>query len=506
VLDGEGGCGYPTAALLQRRSLPEVLVGILAVLSAIATVAFVALAFVKSPQNPVAAEIGFEALRVARNLPLYVDPWKGAWEDGAPPSRYYVLYTPMFPWIIGKLTALVSGSGGPSLAFVRVVGRLVAVSGWFVVHVVPVALAPKGKRWLTAALAMLGAGIFFVARNAASMSPDTLATALVCLGVARAVWRDRIDPLAAVLLVAAPFIKPSCLGGAAGAAIVLFALRREGWLRSMVAGGLAAVALAFCCHLASDGAWLSNISRSTGQPLTLTRWVQEFGSRVMVLGVPHLIVAWLAWRRRVTWLVVGPLLGSIAWTTFMMAKHGSGSHYWLEPTGLALIAIARMPMRGEALAREPAWIAGALPWAGVAFGILVLAVSWPQFAREPARYRMHDAVAAAVDQHCTRKPGEFVASSDLELELSLNGRFSVPAWQSGFLARSGKFPADAWREDLARPEVRWLALAIDPRKPPGTSNDERVELSAFYDVLAPVVRDEYVFDAQVAGMFVFRRK
>lgn len=487
---------------MSRRSLPEVVVAILAVLSALATIVFVAHAFFASPQNPVAAEIGFEALRVARRLPLYVDPWQGAWEDGAPPSRWYVLYTPMFPWLVGKLSALVAT---PSLANIQVVGRTIAVSGWLVVHATPVVLAPKDRRYATALAAMLAGGVYFVSRHAASMSPDTLATALVVLGVARAVRRDRIDPVAAVLLISAPFIKPSCLGGVAGAALVHLALRRPGWIRATITAAAAALVLMLCCHLASDGKWLSNISRSTGQPLTLTRWVQELGSRVMVLGVPHAVVTWLAWRRRVTWLVLGPLLGSIAWTTFIMAKHGSGSHYWLEPTGLALIAISRMPAAAVE-GREPPWVERALPWAAVVFGVLVAITSWPRYVAEPARYRTHDEVAAAVDRHCVRKAGEFVVSSDLELELALNGRISVPAWQTGFLARTGKFPADAWREDLARPEVRWLALAIDPRQPPGTTNDEQVELSPFYDVLLPVVTEHYDFDQNVAGMFVFRRK
>jgi len=133
-------------------------------------------------------------------------------------------------------------------------------------------------------------------------------------------------------------------------------------------------------------------------------------------------------------------------------------------------------------------------------------VSWPEYLREPGRYRHHDEVVRLIDRHCVRAPGSFVVSSDLELELSLNGRFSVPAWQSGFLARSGRFPVDAWRADLVRPEVRWLALAIDPRAPPGTSNDEQVELSPFYDVLKDVVLDHYAFDAVVGGVFVFKRR
>ena len=71
----------------SRKTRVEAALGLLAAVSALATLVFVAHAFVKSPQNPVAAEIGFEALRVARRLPLYVDPWQGAWEDGAPPAR-----------------------------------------------------------------------------------------------------------------------------------------------------------------------------------------------------------------------------------------------------------------------------------------------------------------------------------------------------------------------------------------------------------------------------------
>ena len=53
--------------------------------------------------------------------------------------------------------------------------------------------------------------------------------------------------------------------------------------------------------------------------------------------------------------------------------------------------------------------------------------------------------------------------------------------------------------------MRWLVLAVDPRSPPGTSNDERVELSPFHDVLKDVVLNNYTFDEVVADAFVFRR-
>jgi phosphoserine phosphatase len=50
---------------MSRRPL-EVVIAVIAVLSAAATLAFVAHAFVKSPQNPVAAEIGFERVLANR--------------------------------------------------------------------------------------------------------------------------------------------------------------------------------------------------------------------------------------------------------------------------------------------------------------------------------------------------------------------------------------------------------------------------------------------------------
>lgn len=465
-------------------------VTVLAVLSALFTAAFVAYTFLYSPQNPVASEIQFEAWRVARKLPLYVDPWKGAWENGPPPSRYYVLYTPVFPSLVGLLS-------GRELESVRTVGRSIAVLAWLAFHIPVVVFAPKDRKRVTLIASLLAASIFFVSRHAASMSPDTLATALVCGGVLRAVIKDEIDPIAAILLIAGPFVKPSCLGGVAGAAVVLFAQRRPGWLRGLVAGLGTFVVFLGLCHVASDGNWFTHIKSSTGQPLTLTRWIQEFGSRALVLGVPHLVVVWLAYKRKTTWLVLGPLIGSLAWATFMMAKHGSGSHYWFEPTGLALIAISRMSKR-EA---EPAW----LPIGALAFAIVTAITSWPQYIKEPARVKHHDDTVAALRAHIPDT--DYVVSSDYEMEMALNhGHISVPAWQSAFLARSGKFPKEEWQKDLVRPEVRYVAIALDPRLPPGETNDEKVELMPFYDILKEPLFDTFDFDAVVGGMFVFKRK
>ena len=88
----------------------------------------------------------------------------------------------------------------------------------------------------------------------------------------RAVIKGEIDPLAAVLLIAGPFVKPSTLGGVARRRDRAYvALHRPGWWRGLAGGAAAFARLAAICHVASGGAWLSNITSSTGQPLTLTR-------------------------------------------------------------------------------------------------------------------------------------------------------------------------------------------------------------------------------------------
>jgi hypothetical protein len=328
------------------------------------------------------------------------------------------------------------------------------------------------------------------------MSPDALATALVCGGVLRAALADEIDPIAAVLLIAGPFVKPSCLGGVAGAAIALFALRRPGWIRGLLAGLGAFVVLAGLCHLASDGAWIRHIESSTGQPLSLTRWLQEMGGRFFVLGLPHAVVAWLAVRRKTSWLVTAPLLGSIAWSTFAMAKHGSGAHYWLEPTGLALIAISRMRNGNDARWLSPS---------ALVFAIVTAISSWPHYLAEPARVKRHDDAVAALRAHIP--DGEYIVATEFELEMTLNhGHISVPSWQSAFLARSGKFPKEEWQHDLVRPEVRWVAIASDPREPPPATNDAQMEQMPYYDVLRDQLFSAFAFDGVVGGMFLYKRK
>ena len=453
-------------------------------------VGFVVLALTRRPDNPVEAELIFEALRVARGQALYVDPAIGAWEDGGPPSRFYVLYTPVWPWLLGHLA-------GPDVAAIRLVGRGIAAAAWLAIFVVPAAAASRARRRTVATAALLGVGLYFLARNAPAATPDTLAVALACAGLVRAARRGHVDAVSAVLMAVAPLVKPSCLGVLAGAAIAHVAAREPGRLRAVLAGGGAALAVALFCHGVSDGAWLTHIVRSTGQPLTMTRFVEQLGCRFVVLGLPHLVIAIIAIQRRAALVVVAPLLTSLLWSSFAMAKHGSGTNYWLEPTMAAIVAIAFMPAR-----RGSAWLA----YSGAVVGLLVAALSVPAYWREVEEWRGHEAELALLDRHCVRGAGDVVVSSEAALELALNGRVLVPDWQSSFLARRGTFPAQAWRGDLRDPHARWLVLTFEPGDVVADSNDARVEVSAFRDLLKPAVEEAFVVDARIGRFVVFRRQ
>ncbi len=472
--------------------------------SVFVTLGVLVFALVRAPDDPVAAEISFEALRVAHGWPLYVAPEIGAWEMGAPPARYFVLYTPVFSWLIGKLTALFFV---PSLAKVHLVGRALAFLSWVVIQVVPVITSPLSARRNTTFATVLAVSLFFLSRNSYSMSPDTFASMFVCLGVVRAVRVGHVDSFAAALVAMGPFVKPSCLGAAVGVAIVLLLRRHPGWWRAVLSGLGVVLVLAAFSHIVSRGLWITHIISSTGQPLGWVRWTEQFGSRSVFLGIPHGLVAYLAWRRRVAWEVLGPLVSSVLWCCLMMSKHGSGTHYWIEPSALAIVAVASMPLQ-----RTPTlkWRRHANWFAHLASLFLVLLCSARYWAHSIPEFSARRSRIELLKNHCNLGPGQFFVSSDASLELELNGRLSVPSWQSAFLVRKGTFPLEAWKSDLLRPEVQWLGLGGDIFAPRANldqrSNDESVEEDPYREWMTELIRNNYIYDANVGGVFVFKRR
>lgn len=484
------------AALPAKTDRARALTWGFAVLAAIGTIAFIAFSVARRNITAVEGELAFEALRVAHGFSLYVDPSMGAWEYGSPPSRYYVLYSPIWPGIVGHLA-------GPTLASVERIGRLVGVFSYAFIHVCPVVAAPRERRWTTALAALVAFSVYFLARNAPSACPDLLASALACFGLVRAARRGHFDPLSAAFLLAAPFVKPSCIGVLCGASIAHLLVRGPRFVRTTLAAVAIALGLVGVCMAGSSGEWLVHLVRSTGQPLFFRRFVDEFGSRALFLGLPHLVVAWMCVRRRASAIVTAPLIASVAWSAFSMAKAGSGSHYWIEPTMAALVAIAFMPAARSEAPNE--WSVVAWRWAHPAFALIVLASCTVSYIDEIDRYRERREELSALELRCPKGPGEVVASTDIGIELAMNGRPLVPEWQSSYLARTGAFPVSAWRDDLREHNVRWVVLGFDPRHPAGYASDGY--LSAYRNELREVLDQRFVFDGQMGDdMFIYRRR
>ena len=473
---------------------------IVALVGAACGVIFLAYSATTRPYGAVEAEMVFQASRIQKGYPLYTDPFVGAWEAGPPPSRYYVLYTPAYPSFLALLATL----SPPTLFGMCTVGRVFNSLLMLLTLAAMVRGAKAENRVVVATGACLALGLGLLVRETGLACADMPAVALAAFGLARMNRKGALDPLATALLATAPLVKPSVLGIAFGALVAHAIVRRTRGPRALLVpllGGVAvAVVLLPIFHVWSHGAWLEHIVRATGQTISGERWVQEFGSRAMFLGAPHAIVLIVAVRRKAPLVATLPLATSIAWSTFSMAKHGSGTHYWLEPTMAALVALGTLPASPVTRAST------ILGWAGVALGVGVAASSLPSFAGAPSEYRGVQKLIADLKASCPLDRGEVVIASDVRIELAIDGRILIPAWQNAYLVRSGKFPLDGWREDLARKEVRWFIHGREILDPPPERIEGVTEVSVYRKELKAAVDESFVLDHEIDGVLVYRRR
>jgi hypothetical protein len=474
-----------------------------AIVCAAAGAAFLATSLFSRPYAPVEAEMVFEASRIQHGFPLYVDPAVGAWEMGPPPSRYYVLYTPLWPWLLAMASP-------HSLDGIRVVGRIVSAA----LLVLTLASIVRGSHTKARGAVVTGAllvmGFAMLVRETGLAEADVPAVALSAAGLLRASRRGRLDAVSATLLIATPLVKPSVLGGALGAfaAHLVLHLHRGNGVRRLASPLVVAAAVAGVLvagfHVASHGVWWTHVVRATGQTLSLERWVKEFGSRGVFLGLPHAVVCAVAARRRAGPFATLPLAASIVWSSFSMAKHGSGTNYWLEPSMAALIALGCSPRRElpDGPEHEP-WLA----WAGAALSAGAACVSLPAFLSIRDADRAWAETTEAVRSRCPLRPGEVLVSSFVGLELAIDGRVVVPDWQNAYLVRAGKFPLDAWRADLASPAgARWFVARSDFEDPAPERIEGPTEVSAYRRELHDVVAAHFVYRESIGNVLVFERR
>jgi hypothetical protein len=445
------------------------------------------------PPDGAEGEIAFEAARIARGLPLYVDPAIGAGEYGPPPSRYFVLYPPLWPALLSRLPA--------SLLDRNVVGsRAIAFALWFGTLGLLVARAEPRCRRVAALVAVFLGSTWVLALFATSGRPDALAVLLAAIAAERSVRKGRVDPLAGALFALAAWTKPNVLGLAAGAFAGQVWVSRRGVVAPALAGLATSGVIACILHVTSGGAWLGHLVASTGQPLDLGLWLGQIGDRLPFFGPTMLAAGALAVSRRAddrAKIAAGAVVATAAWALFSLAKIGSASNYWLEPSVAALVCFARFEVP-ERLRRSLA-VAGAcaaqLGWNGVASA----QASIRGIASAPAKA----AVLARAREACGAKPTDVVVADEPGIELVVEGRMVQTPFQTTHLVRRGRFSEATWIADLSRPEVRCLVMQSDLVERPVE------EVSVPYDCFTPGVRAHlkrtFSLTKSEAGIYIYRR-
>jgi hypothetical protein len=405
----------------------------------LAAAAFVLLAL-RRPTDGVEAEVLFEAQRIRAGLPLYVDPLVGALEYGEPPSRYYVLYPPVWPATVALF---------PSAA----VARLVSLAAWWGVLAWAAARAPREQRLPAFTVAAFVASFQTLVQFGATARPDSVAVALAGVALARALELDRLDALAATLFAMAFWTKPNVVGLGAG---VLFAsLLREprATARALLAPIALSAGIATALQVVSNGAWIEHLRRATLQAWSLHQWLAFFPSRLPFLGSLLVAAGILAWARRdlpAARLAGAAMLASCAWMALCMGKAGSQNNYWLEPTMGAAIVAARIPF--------PRWSARATAV------VACLACAQAFYSdvgsvcaslEETAQARAWEAAMGGVRALVGARPDEIIVGSP-GVELDLDGRVVQTPFQMTNLVERGLFPVEPWIAQLTHPRVAGL--------------------------------------------------
>ena len=487
----------PTSLMARRAGKATRVLFFIAMFASVACVTIAAFCVATSLGSrrwgPVEAEMVFEALRVRRGFPLYFDPSVGAGEYGAPPTRYFVLYTPIWPHVLAWL-------GSASLFGLRLGGRLVSSASWAGFFAWLYRSTPQLRRAHTLIACALACGGYFLAREASLAGPDTIACVIVGVGFVRAARRGEMDALSAVLLATGPFIKPSAIGCAVGVCIGHVIVKRWAAWRSLAVMAAVGTAWVVVCVVLSHGMWPLHMFRATGQTISLDRLVSELGARGLFLGLPHLVVIGFAFRGNANIVLRSTLLVTLGYSTFLLAKHGSGSHYFIEPSIACVTAVSMVdcvPGPWQRLAR----------WTGAAvLTCITAAATFVGFTNERDASVSRDALIPALREACPLAPGDVAVASDLTLELDLNGRIVVPLWQTSYLVRRGVFSAEMWANDLRDPHVRCVIIGPEFLDPVPADISGIVEVSAFCKELRPEIDRDFVLDRNVMGWLVMKRR
>ncbi len=445
-----------------------------------ATLAYSFLSVGGRPWDNVEGCILFEASRLRDGFPLYIDPVRGAFEYGPVPARYYVLYPPVFAWLLSHLSA----TAAPTAA------RVLGACAWFGLLARVAAHADdKARRIAWIGAAFIG-GVYSLALFGASGRPDGLAVALAGLGLARSSRLGRVDPLSAALFAFAPWVKPNVVGLAVGALMVDIGARRARAIGAVACAAAVTLLAAVTLQRASGGAWVTHLVRSTGQGGSWAQWLDQVPSRLQFLGVPLAVAATCGWGGRKdprVAVALGALGSSLAWTLLCSAKIGSATNYWMEPCVASLVVLSRAPS-WPIVAGSRARLAAAIValvqslWTGVASVRSVLEeLAWQLPSERHALERAREV--------CRASRAELLLGDEVGIELALNGRIMTTPFQMTHLARRGLFPVSLWLADVRRPELAGVVMEDDLLERPLTEVD--VNHDRYGPELRAVLRDRF---------------
>lgn len=463
--------------MLARAAWVLVLTSIAAAL--VATLYFVAVTLPARIPYWGEAEVLFEASRLRDHLPLYVDPLLGARDYGEPPSRFYVTYPPLWTWVVSR------GPAGPTFA------RVACTLAWFGALAALAWTGRRGCRREAFVAAAFVAGIWVLANFATIGRPDAIACAIAAYALSRTMRLERLDFVCVAALVLVPWVKPTLLGLPAGALIAASLVDREGGRRMLGAAVLLVASSALVAHVASGGALVAHVVRSNAQPFSLSVWSAQITGRLPFFAPLFAWAAWVGWRdrgRARARIGLAALGGALAWTLLALAKTGSASNYWMEPSIAAVALVSRSspgPVRvgGDNLRHAV---------------VALVVVSWADLAsvggalEHAARMRADAAFVASVRARAGLARDAVIAADEAGIELALNGRVLTPTYQMVHLVQRGAYPAELWIAQLTSPETRAFV--------------EHTRQLRLAPELSRALEDNYEVAIEEAGFRVWRRR
>ena len=447
------------------------------------------------PLDVVEGEVLFEAQRLRQHLALYVDPLVGARDYGPVPSRYYVLYTPLWPRLLSVL---------PS-RWAEPVARVVGGLAWYGMLGGIAYWSPVDRRRNAAVAAAWAGGSFMLSRFCASATADSVAVAVSAAAFFDCVRRERVTAAAGALFVLAAWLKPNVVGLGAGAFLYEVGAHRRRALGPLSVALATAGVLAVVSYRLSDGLWLSHLMRSTIQPMLLSRGVDQIVPRLPFLGLPHLLAAAFCWRARrlpKARLLLTVLGVSLGWTFLSMSKVGSSTNYWLEPTVAAVLAMASVPM--TEVRRVAARVPIPVKATAVFCATIVLGLNaWGSVQAATGASERRGALDR-VRAECGAAPTDIVLGEHPGIEMMLDGRVIETPFQMTHLLRRGLFPEDVWKRVIFSPEVRCLVTESDILERP--LSDVDAQNDRFPPSIRAALEKRFVLVEKDSGVWVYRAR